>query len=349
MKLLFTLLLLSAISFQSQAKIWRINNIAGVNANFTTVYDAVNSASVQHGDTLYLEPSPADYNTGSTDLTKRLTFMGPGYLLDPLNGTTPGNTGLQVSTNESRMQFYRLTAASTGSKFIGVTIAGAIYLNNTGNITFEKVRFLTSVYFEDGTVNGITIRKCFFDNGSNINNAPPVVITNFTCENSIFAFGSYAILSQLSGSANLFRNNSLGISGNTIDLENCYIANNIFGSSGVYVFTNSTVKNNLFQTNPTLPGTATGNLVDQDMTSVYRGGTGSFDSRFQLQSPSPAAGKGLTVGSVVNPDCGAFGGTDPYVLSGIPNIPAIYTLTVPSSIPSGTATMNVTFSSKNHN
>lgn len=68
-----------------------------------------------------------------------------------------------------------------------------------------------------------------------------------------------------------------------------------------------------------------------------------------LKAGSPALAAGLTVGTVVTPDCGAFGATDPYKLSGIPNIPSIYTLTVPVSIPAGTNSMNVTISTRNNN
>jgi hypothetical protein len=86
------------------------------------------------------------------------------------------------------------------------------------------------------------------------------------------------------------------------------------------------------------------------MTNVYTGGsTGSQDSRTVLKPGSPAIGAGLTVGAVVSPDCGAFGATDPYKLSGIPNTPTIYTLSVPVSIPSGSASMNISFSTKNNN
>ena len=128
-----------------------------------------------------------------------------------------------------------------------------------------------------------------------------------------------------------------------------YVANNIFGVSPECVFVNCTIKNNLFQSNQALPGTATNNQVSINMDNVYVGGTtGSLDSRLVLKAGSPAIGAGLTVGAVVSPDCGAFGATDPYKLSGIPNIPTIYSLTVPVSIPSGASTMNVTFSTRNN-
>jgi len=77
--------------------------------------------------------------------------------------------------------------------------------------------------------------------------------------------------------------------------------------------------------------------------------TGSFDTRLKLKAGSPASGTGLSVGTVINPDCGAFGGTDPYIPSGIPAIPTIYTFTAPTSIPSGSPTMNITFSTRNNN
>ncbi|MBS1566787.1 MAG: hypothetical protein JST39_20550, partial [Bacteroidetes bacterium] len=124
---------------------------------------------------------------------------------------------------------------------------------------------------------------------------------------------------------------------------------NIFGTPSSN-FINCTIKNNLFAAAQTLPGTATGNQINVNMANVYvYGTTGSQDTRTQLKPGSPAIAAGLTVGAVTTPDCGAFGATDPYRLSGIANIPTIYTLTVPTSIPSGSTTMSVTLSTRNNN
>lgn len=348
MKYFFLLLTGLSITTISFAKSWRINNNAGVNANFTSVYDAVNSATVTDGDSLYIEPSANDYFTNSITINKKLTFIGPGYLLDPANTNAPGNSGLQVLTVDSRVPFFRLGANATGSKFIGVTLLG-VNLNGASNITFERVGFSGGVYFESGTIDAITFRKCFFLNNG-ITDAANITITNFVCENNIFYGYCNIAMEQLTGTGNLFRNNSLYGSPYGIVLLNTYIANNIFGTYAACTFTNSTLKNNLFQANQTLPGTATGNTVSVDMNTVYvAGNTGSLDSRIVLKAGSPAKGTGLTVGTVVNPDMGAYGATDPYKLSGIPNIPTIYTLTVPTSIPSGSATMNISFSTRNNN
>ena len=71
-------------------------------------------------------------------------------------------------------------------------------------------------------------------------------------------------------------------------------------------------------------GTENGNQANVDMIAVFVP-SGTTDGQWQLRNGSPAIGAGL--GGV---DCGMFGGTDPYVLSGIPDIPMITSLYVPS-------------------
>jgi hypothetical protein len=71
--------------------------------------------------------------------------------------------------------------------------------------------------------------------------------------------------------------------------------------------------------------------------------TGSNDGIFQLKAGSPAIGAG--VGGV---DMGLFGGSDPYVLSGLPAIPAIWFISAPSS-GSGASGLQVQIKAKSHN
>ena len=351
MKQLTTLLILFITVTQVHAKIWRVNNNVGVNADFTTFNAAVNSGSVLAGDTLHIEASATTYSTASVILNKRLVVIGVGYFLDPADVTTPGNAGLQVATQRSAIDFIRVADGANGSRFIGITFPSGVYLNGsaaTMDVLFEKDLFLSSVTFETGTINGVAFRKCFF-NSAQIGVNAPATVTNFTCENSIFnGFNAYLNLGTLSGSGNVMRNNTFYAT-YIGTLSNVYFANNIISDANYeWVFTNCTVKNNLFAKNQALPGTATANQVNVNMTNVFTL-AGSYDGRLQLKAGSPAIGAGLTVGGVVSPDCGAFGATDPYRLSGIPNVPAIYSLTVPTSIPSGSATMNVTFSTRNNN
>lgn len=348
MKYLSVLLLAMSFSAGASAKIWRVNNNAGVVADFTAFNTAVAAAAA--GDTIHLEPSAVSYTTASITLTKRVIVIGPGYFLDPASTTEPFNAGLQAATKDARLDFFRIGAGADGSKFMGVVIQGSIYSNGAGNISFEKVYFSAGLYFENGTNDGYSFRKCIFNNSASLSAAGTAVITNLVAENNIFIGGGYITLANLSGSGNLFRNNSI-IGGNAFVLPNTYIANNIFGVGSQCTFTNSTIKNNLFQITQTLPGTATGNNIGVNMGNVYVSGTAttSLDARAALKAGSPAIGAGLTVGTVISPDCGAYGATDPYRLSGIPNTPSIYALTVPVSIPSGSTSMNITFSTRNNN
>jgi hypothetical protein len=66
----------------------------------------------------------------------------------------------------------------------------------------------------------------------------------------------------------------------------------------------------------------------------------SSDGRYALKANSPAKGAGMG-----GADMGAFGGTHPYVLSGLPNIPAIYKYDVWNS-PNH---ININLKAKSHN
>ncbi|MFT3704272.1 MAG: hypothetical protein QM802_18030 [Agriterribacter sp.] len=351
----FSLLLLLFITVaSSQAKSWRINNNAGVTADFTTFYDAVQSASVAAGDTIYVEPSVTNYYTASVTLSKRLVVLGMGYFHDTTDVNYPENPNLQYAKTKSTLQFFRIGNGANGSYFAGLTFEGGIGLQGSAsalNLVFERNLFTSGdLNVEAGTNDQLVIKKNFFNSCAVRAATNGATLSNLTCENNIF-YGYYGRIemTQLTGTANVIRNNSIYASVYGYTILNAYVANNIFGTTGGGTFTNSTLKNNLFAGNQTLPGTATNNQINVNMANVYAGGTGSIDSRVVLKSGSPAIGAGLTVGSVVNPDCGAYGATDPYKISGMPNIPSIYTLTVPTSIPSGSATMNITFSVRNNN
>lgn len=346
MKYLSLLVLVSGISVSTQAKSWRVNNNAGVVADFTNLGVAINAASVQSGDTIYVEPSATKYAGSGAILNKQLVIIGPGYFLDPAHATYPGNGGLQAVPQEAEVSYFYVAAGASGSKIIGINLDGT-YFRSANNVTYERVRFTGSFQFESGPSTNITMRKCYIGYNVAINYGGSATVSNFVCENNIFSSNAQFNLPILTGSGNIVRNNTFYITNSTLTLANAYFVNNIVASVTHFTFTDCTIKNNLFQVNQALPATATNNQVNVNMADIFVG-TGSIDARVKLKAGSLASGAGLTVGAVVSPDCGAFGATDPYVLSGIPNIPSIYTFTAPTSIPSGSATMNVTFSTRNN-
>lgn len=348
------ILLLSAIviSMNAQAKIWRVNNTAGVNADFTSLSVAVADAAVLSGDTIHVEPSATAHSFPT--ITKNLVIIGNGYFL---NGVS-GNSGLQENTLTSMVGGFRFASGSAGTRILGIQISVnsdfASGYSGVVNISFEKCLIGANAInmVAANSYTGITYRKCFFTSSFSVS---PASLNDFTMENCIMEVGSGSTnLTPVTGANIVIRNNLFRSANNFVDFNfhEAYFANNIIMSQKTHTYVNSNVKNNIFQANQT--GVTIGplsvngnNLVSQPLATVILN-AGSTDGKFQLAVGSPAIGGGVDIGGT-KPDCGAFGSTDPYKLSGIPGIPTIYSLTVPASVPLGTATMNVTFSTRNNN
>ena len=117
---------------------------------------------------------------------------------------------------------------------------------------------------------------------------------------------------------------------------NCQIKNNIIinNPGGDFLSANNsgnTISFNLFPGGFPVGGIyGPGNQGNINMADVFLGypaqGEYSTDGRWQLKNDGPAvgAGEGET-------DCGMFGGTLSYVLSGLPPVPRIYEAVVPTA------------------
>ena len=340
------MLMLFAFSFSANARVWRINNTPGVDADFNNVQAALSSASVVNDDTLYVEGSSTNY-AGFT-LNKRLVIISTGYFLTGTNS----NTGLQAGNSANFAGGYIIfDSTGSGSKIIGLDnffmAIGSNLGSATDNITITRCNFNGINTYYSPTANtkmvGWKVNKCYITGG--IGNSS-FVMQDWELRNNIFT--SNLDMSNTSNSNNLVRNN---VFRSSINLYNGYFANNIIQNT-TFTVVNVTVKNNLSIGAPAgfTPYVGTfGNLNNQTDAVLFQGLTGnSTDGQWRLKPGTPAVGGGLTVGGIT-PDCGAFNAQDGYVLSGIPNIPTIYELTVPASIPAGTATMNVTLSTRNNN
>jgi hypothetical protein len=334
--------------FSAEAKIWRVNNDATKNPNFVTIQSAVSSVTVATGDTLHIEPSATPY-AGFT-LTKRLVIIGNGYFLT-------NNTLLQANTLSSQLngQINITNSSGNGSVISGLNCSFILLTNvSTITITHCLINTLSATnYTLSGT--GIVIRKCFItsiDMGTSFSGAGAVM---YTIENNIFSAqtgqgGNGIFPATTSG---LFRNNTINVGLNSFTLNNCYVSNNIFAvnSSQPLNGGNNVVRNNLNAGSGLLP-TGSGNQNGVDMTAIFVGpiATGTGDARFQLKStPNAATTGGETIGTVITPACGAYGATDPYRISGIPPVPSIYVLTVPTSVAPTDATMNISISTRSNN
>jgi hypothetical protein len=320
--LVFTIIFALGV-IQSQATVWRVNNNAAINANFISFTAAQNAAAPN--DTLYFEGSSVSY--GNIVLTKPLTIIGPGYF-------TCDNP--QTQANKPTANFGTISF-NTGS--VGSTISG-LYITNTVTINVSSINivrcYLSAICLNSNSaaISNILINGCFIYN--DIYSSGAKLISNVIITNNLIE-GYYE-------SINLDQNTS-GVISNCILKEDLIVwnficSNNILTCCGVGQ-NNNVFFNNIGSGNQFPAGN--GNQQNINMTDVFVGATGnSPDGQYQLKPGSPAIGAGND-----GTDCGIFGGVTPYVLSGLPAIPAIYEIDMPSA---GTSTngINVTVKAKTH-
>lgn len=309
--ILLALLFLGIVPGILTAGTFRVNNKLSDNPSakiYSDIQDAHDAAF--NGDTLMIEGSSENYN-GLT-CTKKLVIKGPGYYLDE-------NPGLSANTLPARLvSAVYFNEGSDGSVIMGVEITGSINLSDN-NLTVR--RCLLGQVNVSTNLENITISECVFSFGY-LNS---LLVTNLVLMNNIFTNSGFYIQE---GSTGMFLNNVVTCDIVTIP-SGFDIKNNIF-------FT--TAKDNIIL--PLLPdpnisynisvtdhfGTDNNNQANVSEATLFLGVlTESTDGKWQLAAGSPAAGAGE--GGV---DCGAFGGPQPYILSGLPVGPVIYELNVSS-------------------
>lgn len=288
----------------SYAEKWRVNNNVGVDADFTSFSEAQVAAS--EGDTLFFEGSSQAYGEKDT-LQKRLCIVGPGYFLDE---NFDGNDHVLPA---SLGMLYMDTLAS-GSKIMGMHFGESLDVLkvDASNVIIERnyIGGTLALAYENG-VQDVVISKNYVGN----------IDTRWTYP----------------GGANVL------ISGNIVKasvslnaMSTATIVNNTIGSNLIVYY--SLIKNNIIYNLTERDGnhceynvcksvveiSGDGNVFGVDWATLFASEGASTDGAYQLAEDSPAKGAGE--GGV---DCGAYGGADVYVLSGIPNFPYVADATVP--------------------
>jgi len=287
----------------TNAAVWRVNNIAGSGAHFSGITEANNSTLVQPGDTLYVEPSATVYT--QPNITKSLTIIGNGYFLAE-------NPETQAITASSSINGINLNTGSSGSVILGCVFTNAVYIM-VSDIRFERnyLKNNSSLYFYALNISNIIVTGNYI--------AGTITSGVYSGINNVLFSGNFIERSAGSNAISLGAEVSAIIENNVIQgivsINNSSFNNNIL-RAGTFTATNSSYLNNIGNDNQF--GNQNGNQQYINMGDVFVG-TGSTDGQWQLKPGSPAIGAG-TGGQ----DCGMFGGPNPYVLSGIPPIPAIY-------------------------
>jgi hypothetical protein len=318
-----------AMCFMAQAKIWRVNNNTGVQADFTTLQAAHDGAS--SGDTLHVEGSPTNY--GSVQLTKKLTLLGPGYYL----AENPNTQAFLQTAKVTTVYFYVGSEGSSITGFDFDTYTVEIYAND---IVVRKNNFARNAGGLHDYYTGAINTHGQSNNGS-------IAVTNIIIAQN---YGMRVSVNQPS-SGILITGNYIGAYGylgddatqiclSTHQNANIIIENNIFRRGKVVAY-NSAITNNIMYagtyegsgnlaSNNLCSGTqfpaSNNNKQNVDMSTVFVGvGTDiSTDGQWKLKAGSPALGAGYGSTNAKKIDAGMFSGNTPYVLSGMPSMPAIY-------------------------
>jgi hypothetical protein len=338
--LIVTLLCLAGIP-GAFAKIFRVGYVgkAVAGVDFSTFDNNVITAA-SNGDTIQLYQNNSS-SAGTATITKKLVFIGFGYLLDK-------NPGLQATPQSDTYASMYFNSGSEGSIVQGLNITYAYIAVN--DITISRCRINAVIYLgynaltgQQPAVSNINIWGNYIVAGINDYGQ----VTNLFMSNNIFLY--YITLDNSSG---LFANNF--VINYTPSLNSFVVKNNIFANACVSS-TGSTFNNNLFSYStancPTLP-TGNGNQFSVNMANVFtnwNGGSIVADNQLTLKAGSPAIGAGVD-GNGNPTDAGPFGGASAlvYKLSGIPAIPAIYQLTAPGQTTSNSPyTITVSIRSNN--
>jgi len=314
MKRISLLIIIFAMSLSSEAKVWRINNNPGIDADFTSFSSAQNTAN--NGDTLYFEGSVVSY--GNIALSKKLTIIGPGYFLTE-------NPETQAVLSSAKFGSISFNQGGEGSSFMGLEIHGIVTIS-LNQISIERCLIWDRISINSSTQpigNTLILNNYIFINsytyGINQTGNNPVY-NLIISHNFIRTYDSRAI--------NLNENVS-GVLSNNIFQKDVWCYNFIFTNNiqtdGISKINNNIFFNNIGNSNQFPIGN--NNQQNINMVDVFVGVTGqSTDGQWQLKAGSPAIASANNGG-----DCGIFGDPTPYVLSGMPAIPAVFEINMPAS------------------
>jgi hypothetical protein len=351
-------LIFVGLAITAEAKVWRLNNQAGVSADFTTTLQAAIDG-VSSGDTIYVEQSPLSY--GPAIFAKKVILIGAGYWLAE-------NDSTNAYKENSIAEYLVFNPGSEGSVVMSMFLHSRYGYNgpfcqiiiNADNITLRKnyifgecfswgegykIQIKTTgqrsgILIEQNWINAFASQHGFYIEGTATN---IVIRNNFIRCNENPNFNSFAI-EQVGGSVNFVIKNNV-IFG-SIKTYNALHINNILLFGTYSNGTSGLAANNLC--NETQYPATNNNKRNINMSTVFIDYDKYIDNGYFLSASSPAKNAGFNGG-----DCGAFTtdfGGNPYILSGMANIPAIFGIEFNNTVfPSEIETLEINVKAKSHN
>lgn len=368
MKKLFLVAAAAVFALSANAKVWRINYDENANADFRTITAACSSSKVANTDTLYCEAGN-HYGSADDNVISRpgLKVFGPGWGFEPQYGNTSTIADARFSAQ------VRINANNVYVS--GIVANGDLYLKSNSNakrgITIDRCK-INSFYVESrDTLSNVTIKNCYLGRihlyGISQELKNWYIINNIIEKRYVYPYYNAIrfeyIGNDIVSNFNILHNTIVFIPYNTsnapIDVHNSLIQDNIIinpdNHSNVLDF--STNRGNIIRKNVfSMSGgdvehaDIIANFPDNYYVEATEAGTFTctkstfgFEQYFQLKDGSPAKNAAYDGG-----DCGAFGGSTPYIIGGRPQgIPYITDVEVPAQPKDNKLT--VTFKVANQN
>ncbi len=337
----------------ANAKIWRINYDDNAKADFKTLKEACEHVSVTEGDTLYCEAGNHNGTVAENTISRTMTVFGPGYGFAPNYGNTSTLAGATftktITIKADKVHLAGLCAyqIELGAKTDGVTIERCKIVGNISssapisggdydcsNLTIKN-NYIEQLYHYISIYSAISL---YWPRERN-----SITITNNIIKGRISLYSSTSDGTNISNV--LIQNNTIvgafGTSSSAIYTANSVIQDNIIinTSNVTYVMdfdkmTGNIIRKNVFSLSAlNINSYISENHPDnyyvaatEDNTFTKTEKSYGFEEYYRLLDSS-AAKNAAYDGS----DCGAFGGTNPYVLCGRPQgVPYIYDVEVPA-------------------
>lgn len=326
-KLILFTVFLWGISAQT---IWRVDNNTQNVSDFTSLQAAIDDVSVNAGDIIYVAGSVTNY--GTITVNKQLKVYGPGYLLG-------ANPNTQANKNAATFAVITFNSGSENTEIYGITAQRMVV--NTDNISISRCRLTDtgqSIIIDgnsDNSTSNVIVSQSLLAGYLNfIDYCQSIIVTNNIM--------GYIYMGSNTNTATISNNVFTSTLSSQLFIYNSTVQNNVFNyasSNSAIYGRNNTVVNNITSGSDLVDSLANQNSVSfSDIFTL----SGSGDAQYKLKAGSPAVGAG-----VAGTDIGAFGGTNPYILSGLPPIPSIYSATIPVY---GTAAgLNVKIKAKSNN
>lgn len=364
MKKLILLAAAVTFAFAANAKVWRINYDENANADFQTITAACSSAKVANTDTLYCEPGNHAGSAGDNVISRKgMKVFGPGWGFEPNYGGTSTIADARFSA--------RVRVAANNVYVSGIVGDGELEIATKRNVTLDRCKISAVKASDIDTLNSVTIKNCYLGKiymeyiSKEFKN---IYITNNIIEsrqryveNQAIDLGHY-ISKQNVSNVNILRNTIVFAPYNSsnilIYVYNSLIQDNIIINPGdpEKVIDFATDRGNIIRKNvfSMSDGVANTDIISNFPDNYYVSATEAntftctqstyrTEQYFQLKDGSPAKNAAYDGG-----DCGAFGGSTPYIICGRPQgIPYITDVEVPAQPKDNKLT--VTFKVANQN